>query len=126
MYPASRSLAETAAEWDKKADGLRSSIARMLGDTPPLFTATGAPAFRPRQGAGNTAPGPTEIGKGAIGNPGQLAPDVPSWVISIGGTSYGWRAPEKNEVTSKRIRFNGVTGDLYYPENTPKVKNSKR
>ena len=66
--------------------------------------------------------GPTEIAKGTSGNPGQLAPDVPSWVIAAGGGSYGWRAPEKNEVTSRRIRFRGVTGDLYYPATTPAGK----
>jgi dienelactone hydrolase len=118
-------LAETAAEWDKKAGGLRSAIAWMLGDTPPLFVETGAPAFRPRPGTGNATAGPTEIGKGAIGNPGQLAPDVPSWVISNGGTSYGWREPESKEVASKRIRFNGVVGDLYYPANMQKGQKLK-
>ena len=122
----SGSLAESAADWDKKADGLRSTIAWMLGDTPPMFTESGGMGFRPRAGAGGGgAPGPTEIGKGTIGNPGQLAPDVPSWVISNGGGSYGWRAPEKNEVGSRRIRFGGVTGDLYYPLNTLKGKKLK-
>jgi pimeloyl-ACP methyl ester carboxylesterase len=94
----------------------------MLGDAPPYFDATDN-VFRGRQGI--TSAGPTEIGKGIIGNPGQLAPDVPSWVISNGGGSYGWRAPEKNEVASRRIRFRGVTGDLYYPANTPKGKQMK-
>ena len=97
----------------------------MLGDTPPLYTETGGFVFRPRAGAGGITPGPIEIAKGTIGNPGQLAPDVPSWVISNGGGSYGWRAPEKNEVESRRIYFGGVTGDLYYPTNIPKGKKLK-
>jgi pimeloyl-ACP methyl ester carboxylesterase len=106
-------------DWDKQADIIRSSVKWMLGDAPPSFESNDA-AFRGRTGV--VPAGPTEIGKGTIGNPGQLAPDVPSWVISNGGGSYGWRAPEKNEVTSRRIRFKGVTGDLYYPANTPKDK----
>jgi len=123
VHNTSAPLAASKADWDKKAEGLRSSIKWMLGDAPTMFTdaAGGGFPFRGRRGGGN-APGPTEIGKGTIGNPGQLAPDVPSWVISNGGTSYGWNAPEKNEVGSKRIRFNGVTGDFYYPLNAPKGK----
>lgn len=119
---ASASLAESAADWDKKAEKLRSSINWMMGETPPMYAdAGGLPFRRPGAGAGGS-PGASEIGKGNIGNPGQLAPDVPAWVIASGGGSYGWRAPEKNEITSRRIRFNGVTGDLYYPVNTPKGK----
>ncbi|MES2777606.1 MAG: alpha/beta fold hydrolase [Bacteroidota bacterium] len=115
-------IAASKAEWDKKVDALLTSIKWMLGDVPPFFEATDN-AFRGRPGV--VPAGPTEIGKGTVGNPGQLAPDVPSWVISNGGGSYGWRAPEKNEVASRRIRFRGVTGDLYYPANTPKGKQLK-
>jgi dienelactone hydrolase len=117
-------LATSQAEWDKKSAELRRSVKWMLGETPLTLAPPPGETFFPRGGggAGRPAPGPTEIGKGTIGNPGQLAPDVPSWVIAAGGTSYGWRAPEKDQVTSRRIRFGGVTGDLYYPVNTQEGK----
>ena len=109
-------VSNSIAGWDKKSEALRSSVEWMLGDMPPSLVESNDMPVRPRT---TPAIGPTEIGKGIIGNPGQLAPDVPSWVIAAGGESYGWRAPEKNEVTSRRIRFKGITGDLYYPANSP-------
>ncbi|GHT22494.1 hypothetical protein AGMMS4957_12760 [Bacteroidia bacterium] len=106
----------SAQAWNPKAKSTLDWIKWMLGDTPIRLepSAEVAPMRR-------TTPtyGPTEIGKGTIGNPGQLAPDVPSWVIATGGPSYGWNAPERNQVASRRIRFGGVTGDLYYPIDTP-------
>jgi pimeloyl-ACP methyl ester carboxylesterase len=102
----------------KKPADTKAAVEWMLGDTPPLLE-TGAGAAVLRFGGGGASPGASEIAKGATGNPGQLAPDVPAWVIGRGGGSFGWRVPEKNEVTSRRIRFGGVTGDLYYPVNTP-------
>jgi len=86
-----------------------------LGETPPMLKPLAGEMPRFRRAAPNV--GPVEIGKGNIGNPGQLAPDVHSWVIAGGGGSYGWRAPEKNNVASRRIYFGGTTGDLYYPAN---------
>jgi dienelactone hydrolase len=120
-YPrhnASLPIAASQAAWSKRASELRSAVRRMLGDAPPALAQDAAPAMR-----GMRPPyAPTEVAKGNIGNPGQLAPDVPAWVIAAGGTSYGWREPEKSEVASRRIRFGGVTGDLYYPANTPTGK----
>jgi pimeloyl-ACP methyl ester carboxylesterase len=55
-----------------------------------------------------------------VGNPGQLAPDVPAWVIARTVPEFGWIEPEKNAVDSRRLRFGGgLTGDLYFPANTP-------
>jgi pimeloyl-ACP methyl ester carboxylesterase len=116
----SGSLAASDADWDKKAVGIRSAINRMLGDTPAALVESNDMAMGPRRAM--PVYGPTEIAKGKIGNPGQLAPDVPAWVIASGGEAFGWKTPEKNEVESRRIRFKGVTGDLYYPANTPKGK----
>lgn len=114
------SLAVSKADWNKKAVKLRSSIGWMLGDTPPLLVIPESDMPVRRRAAPTN--GPTEIAKGNIGNPGQLAPDVPAWVIAAGGQSYGWRAPEKNEIESRRIHFGGITGDLYYPVGTPAGK----
>jgi dienelactone hydrolase len=113
-------LAESKADWDKKAAGLRTSVGWMLGETPPLLAVS--PDDMPVRRRLAPMYGPTEIAKGHIGNPGQLAPDVPAWVIAAGGQSYGWPAPEKDGVDSRRIRFGGVTGDLYYPAGTPEGK----
>jgi dienelactone hydrolase/lysophospholipase L1-like esterase len=117
-YPprdASAPVASSRAAWSAKAPELRSAVRWMLGEAPPMLAQSPAPAMR----GARPAYGPVEVGKGAIGNPGQLAPDVPAWVIATGGASYGWPAPEKNRVASRRIRFGGVTGDLYYPADTP-------
>lgn len=74
------------------------------------------------RGRGPAAPEPATQAarRGLPANPGQLAPDVISWVISQGGTSYGWLAPEAAQTVSRPISFGyGVRGDLYYPANTP-------
>jgi pimeloyl-ACP methyl ester carboxylesterase len=99
-----------------KDDNIRSAIKWMLGDAPPSLSESNATGSGPRRAP--TPKGPTEIAKGTTGNPGQLAPDVPSWVIAAGGQSYGWKSPEKEQVESRRIRFKGITGDLYYPAGT--------
>ena len=116
--PAATPLAASLAEWDGKAGRLRSEIRRMLGDTP-LKLVLPPSDRRPFPASRRPAYGPVEIAKGQAGNPGQLAPDVPSWVIAAGGASYGWTSPEKDNVASRRIFFDGVTGDLYYPAGTP-------
>jgi pimeloyl-ACP methyl ester carboxylesterase len=105
-------LPASAANKDK-SDKIRSAIQWMLGDAPPSLPEANAAGPGPRRGP--SLIGPTEIAKGLTGNPGQLAPDVPAWVIAAGGQSYGWKSPEKEQVESRRIRFKGITGDLYYP-----------
>ena len=104
-----------------------------------------APAVRPgAAGPGAAAPGAAgavRLGFGGMANapvanvpatyigvggqapsPGQLAPNVPLWVISNGGNSYGWLEPEKSEAASRHINFGGIGGDLYYPKDTPAGK----
>ena len=59
-------------------------------------------------------------GAGAGPNPGQLRPDVPAWVIQRGGTSFGWVDPGRSLAAMRPMNFGyGVTGHLYYPNNTP-------
>jgi dienelactone hydrolase len=83
-----------------------------------------------RFGFGSAAAAPianvpsTYVGVGGMQpSPGQLAPNVPLWVISNGGNSYGWLEPEKSEAASRHITFGGIGGDLYYPKDTPAGKN---
>jgi dienelactone hydrolase len=107
------------AEWEKRAPELRRAVTWMLGEEPPLMP----PAVRAarRRPARPAPPGPTVVAEGHVGNPGQLAPDVPAWVISRGGREFGWLEPEKDHVASRKLRFGfNVTGDLYYPADTPK------
>ncbi|HEX2862193.1 MAG TPA: alpha/beta fold hydrolase, partial [Lacunisphaera sp.] len=106
----------TPVDWEKRRPDIRRSIQWMLGEPPPAM-----PPLPPRSFPGRgPPPGPTVVAQGATGNPGQLAPDVPAWVISRGGQEFGWLEPEKNQVESRKLRFGyGVTGDLYYPTGTP-------
>ncbi|HWA08122.1 MAG TPA: alpha/beta fold hydrolase [Opitutaceae bacterium] len=107
----------SVAEWEGKAAEIRRSVNWMLGEEPIRMPAAAAPRGFPGRGP---APGPTVVAKGATGNPGQLLPDVPAWVISRGGLEFGWLEPEKNQVESRKFRFGyNVTGDLYYPANLP-------
>ena len=74
-------------------------------------------------GRGGVRPGPVELAKGGTPNPGQLAPDVPTWVVARGSAEFGWTAPGKDQLASKRISFgDGITGDLYYPADAPEGK----
>jgi dienelactone hydrolase len=107
-----------ATDWSVPAAAVRQSVAWLLGDGPSAVPPTigGAPVF-PGFGPRGPQPGPTAAPRA---NPGQLAPDVPAWVISRGGPEFGWLEPEKNHTESRRIRFGyNVTGDLFYPAGTP-------
>lgn len=110
----------STAEWEKQAAEIRKSIEWMLGDAPLNVPAGGGRGFGGRgfAGRGGPPPGPTAILRGVPGNPGQLAPDVPAWVIGRGGQEFGWLEPERSQTDSRRIRFGyNVTGDLYFPTN---------
>ena len=126
------SAIQTAAEWEKAAAGIRSSINWMLGEPPALYVAPArgrgaAPPGAPGGAAGRAAGPPPATG--AAGgraaappgpDPGQLRPDVPAWVIQRGGTSFGWVDPGRSLAAMRPITFGyGVTGHLYYPNNTP-------
>lgn len=105
------------AEWEPRAAALRRSVQWMLGEAPPSLPTSGRRAPPPGGRVRPLPPGPTVIAQGRTGNPGQLVPDVPAWVISRGGQEFGWLEPEKNHVESRRIRFgHNVTGELYYPK----------
>ena len=104
----------SAKDWELKAAGIRKSIEWALGDEPPVMP--------PPAGRGGAGRGPAP-GRGAAagrGNPGQTTPDLVAWVISQGGNSYGWTAPQKEATASKPVAFGyNVRGDLYYPANLP-------
>jgi dienelactone hydrolase len=109
-------------DWEAKAPDIRKSVEWMLGDAPTRMPAGGGRGFGGRgfAGRGGPPPGPTALARGGRGNPGQLAPDVPTWVIARNSQEFGWLGPEKDQTDSRRIRFGyNVTGDLYFPSNTP-------
>jgi dienelactone hydrolase len=102
-----------ASEWDKRVADIRKSISWMLGEEPasmPPAVGRGGRAGPPA--AQVAAPG----GRAVAPNPGQVTPDVISWVIQRGGNSFGWLEPQRNQTVSRpvNIGFN-VRGDLYYP-----------
>ena len=107
--------------------GARPGAAATPGGAAP--GATAAPAGGRRLGLGGAGAAPvanvpaTYVGVGGIAPaPGQVAPNLPLWVISNGGTSYGWLEPEKSETAARHIMFAGLAGDLYYPKDTPPGK----
>ncbi len=111
----------TTADWEKIAAGIRASVKWTLGDEPLLLP----PGVGVPPGFGRGGPG----ARGARGlrgapaggpNPGQLKPDVPAWVIQNGGDAYGWIEPGRSLAAMRKIDFGyNVSGDLYYPKNTP-------
>lgn len=103
----------STADWEKKAVGIRQSVAWMMGDEPAVM-----PPGPPR-GGGRGGPPRGGAGGRAGGNPGQVTPDLPAWVIQRGGNQFGWFGPQKDLTTSRPVTFgNGLRGDLYYPSNT--------
>ena len=107
--------------WARQAAAIRARVTWMLGEAPPTMAAfAGRSPFPGRPGRG-PAPGPTVVALGTLGNPGQLGPDVPAWVISRGGPEFGWVEPEKNQVESRKLRFGiNLTGDLFLPAHRTK------
>jgi pimeloyl-ACP methyl ester carboxylesterase len=96
---------------------IRKSVEWMLGDEPARMP---PPAGRGgRGGAPQAAPQATTPGGRGAANPGQVVPDLVSWVIQRGGNSFGWLEPQKNQTVSRPLNFGyNVRGDLYYPANT--------
>jgi dienelactone hydrolase len=98
------------------AADLRKSIEWLLGDepsrmpTPPGRTGRGGPPVPQVAALG---------GRGGVANPGQVTPDLVSWVIQRGGNSFGWLEPQRSQTVSRPINFGfNVRGDLYYPAGT--------
>jgi dienelactone hydrolase len=107
------------ADWEKVADGIRSSVRWMLGDEPLLLPPGVAPNPFGRLGPGARGGRRGGPAPGAA-NPGQLKPDVPAWVIQNGGDAYGWIEPAKSMAAMRTVAFGyNVVGDLYYPKNAP-------
>jgi len=106
--------------WEKE---IKPEIMRIVnyfsGEKPPLYVPNAADnVFR---GRGTVEiPSPTLLAQGTTGNPGQLQPDVPAWVLAQSGNSYGFPIKERDNLDSKRFYFGeGVRGDFYFPKNTP-------
>ena len=116
------SAIRSTADWEKAAAGIRTAINWMLGEPPAFYVASpGGRGGRGPAPAGGAAVAPA-VGRAAAAgpNPGQLRPDVPAWVIQRGGTSFGWVEPGRSLAAMRPITFGyGVTGHLYYPNNTP-------
>jgi dienelactone hydrolase len=95
------------------------------GATPAGAEAGAAPGAAAARPGGPGGPGGFGAAQG-VGGPapsaGQVAPNLPLWVIGNGGNSYGWLDPQKSEAASRHIMFAGLAGDLYYPKDTPAGK----
>jgi pimeloyl-ACP methyl ester carboxylesterase len=97
------------------AGEVRKSVEWMLGEEPARMPP--APGRGGRDGP--TAPQVAAPGGRALTNPGQVVPDLVSWVIQRGGNSFGWLEPQRNQTVSRSLNFGyNVRGDLYYPANT--------
>jgi pimeloyl-ACP methyl ester carboxylesterase len=94
---------------------IRKSIEWMLGDEPARMP---PPAGRGGRG-GPAAPQVAAPEGRGVTNPGQVVPDLVSWVIQRGGNSFGWLEPQRSQTVSRSLNFGyNVRGDLYYPANT--------
>ena len=98
--------------------------ALMLPPPPPAEHSGGGPGTGPTTGPG--------AGRGFGGGRGFGPPvptvqtifDVPAWVKARTDIrEFGWLAPERDQTSSRKISFGyNVTGDLYYPTNSPPDK----
>lgn len=113
-HSAETPLARDRQAWEQRKSGLLTAVRQMLGKAPAALPAA-TPRF-PRRAVS----GPLETLRSGY-NPGQLAPDVPAWVISRGIPEFGWLASDNEGMASKRISLgpDGIRGDLYYPADTP-------
>jgi len=117
-YPpaASAISAASVSDWEAMAAKIRKSVEWMLGDEPSRMPTPPARAGR----GGPPQPQVAAPGNRSATNPGQVTPDLVSWVIQRGGNSFGWLEPQRNQTVSRSISFGfNVRGDLYYPANTP-------
>ncbi len=97
-------------EWEKARQNLLSEIMDMLGSKP---------VFQQVKPYGSGGYGPTRFRERPY-SPGQLEPDVPSWVISRNAHEFGWTKEDAAGVSSSRIKFGpgNLQADLYYPSDT--------
>ncbi|WP_221029157.1 alpha/beta fold hydrolase [Actomonas aquatica] len=103
-----------SADAEYHGDTVREAVRWVLGEAPPQ-PPTPVPLWM--RGPRPPAPGPTN-GEGH--GPGQLAPDVPAWVIGRGIQEFGWVDEDNAQVESVRLRFgNGLQGDLFWPRGAP-------
>jgi dienelactone hydrolase len=106
---------QSPADLAARTTATRRAVTWLLGAPPP--------SVAPASGRGGPFPsrGPVPTPTKPVANPGQLAPDVPAWVIARNSAEFGWRDPERSATDSRRIRFAGgaITGDLYFPAGTP-------
>ncbi len=106
------------ADLERRNAGTLKAVEWLLGSTPPSYAPRAMRGgMGPFAGRGGPAATPTK----PIANPGQLAPDVPAWVIARNSAEFGWNEPDRSVADSRRIRFanNTVTGDLFLPAGTP-------
>ncbi|MFZ9747453.1 MAG: alpha/beta hydrolase family protein, partial [Opitutaceae bacterium] len=84
----------------------RDAVTWLVGRSPPTMAPGGTRGGR----------GPAATPTRPVPNPGQLAPDVPAWVIARSSQEFGWSEPHRSAADSRRVRFgSGMTGDLYFP-----------
>lgn len=114
----SSTIARNEREWEKRKPELIAAVNDMLGEAPVSAESSSNGMFGFfRRGP---RPGPIEIPDGKY-NPGQLKPDVASWVSNRKISEFGWTAEYVEGVSSKRISYgpDNLTADVYYPSGTP-------
>jgi dienelactone hydrolase len=91
---------KSPADWEKKADQVRKSVAWVLGEAPPAVRSAGERVTNP-------------------GDPG--IDDTPRWVIGRSSAAFGWTRQQAAGIAARDIRFGngGIRGDLYFKEDAP-------
>jgi dienelactone hydrolase len=104
-------------------EATRAAVEWVLGPTPVKYVPPAGRFGGLAGGRGFAGRGPAPTAMKPVANPGQLAPDVPAWVIARNSPSFGWNDPARAAADTRRIRFGGgITGDLYFPAGTPPDK----
>lgn len=87
----------SSADWEKKAEQVRSAVKLMLGDAPPAASRANA----------------------KVSNPGDEGiDDTPRWVIGRSIIEHGWTRQQAAGIATKDIKFGvgDIRGDFYFKE----------
>jgi dienelactone hydrolase len=124
----------STADWEAKVADIRKNINWLLGDAPATIPTAGGPvdagstSAHAAAGVAGRGAGPGGARGGAGARSGATTNRVFGAAINVAiktlvnraATEMGWSGPEASLMATRVVNFGeGISGDLYYPANTP-------